>query len=96
MCGVMMDLDDPDLEIVAIRVAARHSGLLGLGSGVTVWQVICHLNKVTEDAAMLYRPISVSHIWQNMCKNFLVSSSSNAKEERSNPASIVEEEYYSA
>jgi hypothetical protein len=32
---------------------------------------------------------------QNMCKNFLASSSLSANEDRSNPASIVEEEYYS-
>ena len=91
----MMDLDDPDLEIVAMRVAARHSGLLGLGSGVLVWQVICHLNRVTDNAAMLYRPTSVAHFRQNTCRNLLFSSSSSANEDISNPASIVVEEYYS-
>ena len=52
MCGVMIDLEDPDREIVARRVAARHSELLGLGLGLMVWQV-------TDDARMLNRPTSV-------------------------------------
>lgn len=90
---MIIDLDDPDLEIVASRVAARHSELLGLGSVFLVWQVIFHLNSVTDNAAILYKPTSVEHSRQNMCKNFLLSSSLSASEDRSNPASGVEEEY---
>lgn len=52
-CEVMMDFEDPDLDIVATSVAARHSELLGLPFGNKVLHEICHLNRVTDDARTL-------------------------------------------
>lgn len=96
ICGVIIDLDDPDLDMVAIKVAARHSELLGLELGARVWQVICHLNRVTDKARILKRPTSVLHFLQKTWRNFLGAVSSSANELRSNPASTVEEEYWRA
>lgn len=53
LCGSMTDFDEPDLEIVAVRVAAKHSELVGRGLGVYVSQVTCHLNRETDDANTL-------------------------------------------
>lgn len=53
LCGRTTDLAEPDLEMVAVRVAARHCELLGAGQGEVVVQRTCHLNKETEDASTL-------------------------------------------
>jgi hypothetical protein len=64
VCDATTDLDEPDREIVAIRVAARHSELLGALLGEAVSQVTCHLNRAIDDARALYSPISEAQALQ--------------------------------
>lgn len=67
----MSDFAQPDLEIFAMREAAKHCGPLGARLvGKVVLQEICHLNNVTEPTLMLNKPISVVHLLQNMRRNF--------------------------
>lgn len=47
------DFAEPDLEMVAVRVAAKHCELLGAGQGETVLQKTRHLNRETEEASTL-------------------------------------------
>lgn len=57
-CGAMIDFADPDLEMVAIRVAARHSVMSGSGPCRIVAQLIDHLNSDTASVATLKTPTS--------------------------------------
>jgi hypothetical protein len=53
--GVIRDLEDPDRDIVEIRVAARHSGMAGAADEADL-QDTCHLSKVTADVRKLKNP----------------------------------------
>ena len=66
----MTDFAHPDLDRLATREAARHSGPLGaLLVGNMVLHVTCHLKSVTEPILILNSPTSVVHLPQNMCRN---------------------------
>lgn len=51
--GSITDFEEPDLEMVAVRVAAKHCELVGRGVGTCVSQMTCHLKRDTEDANTL-------------------------------------------
>lgn len=53
LCGNIADFDEPDLEIVAVKVAARHCELVGQSVETWVAHVTCHLNRDTEEASAL-------------------------------------------
>lgn len=63
--GVIRDLEDPDLAIVAMRVAARHSGILGAVPEADL-QETCHLSKVTAEVRKLKNPSCALQDVQNM------------------------------
>lgn len=66
LIGITRDLEDPDLEMVEIRVAARHSGMSGAAPDVEL-QEICHLSSVTAEVRKLKKP---SWVWQEGQKRF--------------------------
>lgn len=55
LIGVIRDLEDPDREMVEMRVAARHSGMLGAAPEAGV-QETCHLSRVTAEVRKLKKP----------------------------------------
>lgn len=61
-----MHFAEPDLEIVAMSVAARHSDNSGSGIGTVVSQPIRHLNRDTACVAILNTPKSARHALQEM------------------------------
>jgi hypothetical protein len=87
VCDANTDLDEPERDIVAIRVAARHSELLGAWLGWVVSQVTCHLNRVMDDANALNIPISALHALQDIRRGFTGSVSSMASLTESKEAS---------
>ncbi len=56
----MSDFDEPDLEMVDIRVAARHSGIPGSVPDADL-QNTCHLSSVTASVLKLKKPSCVRH-----------------------------------
>lgn len=53
MVGKTMDLAEPDLEMVDVRAATRHSGLEGFFFDALVSQSNLHLNKFSEELTAL-------------------------------------------
>ena len=66
MMGVISDLEEPDREMVEMRVAARHSGMPGTAPEVD-WEEICHLSRVTAEVRRLKKP---SWDWQEEQNTF--------------------------
>jgi hypothetical protein len=64
--GVIKDLDEPDLEMVEIKVAARHSGMPGTAAEADL-QETCHLSSLTAEVRKLKNP---SWRWQEEQKTF--------------------------
>lgn len=61
LIGVIRDLEEPDRDMVEMRVAARHSGMPAAAARADL-QVICHLNRVTAEVLELKKP---SCPWQD-------------------------------
>jgi hypothetical protein len=53
--GVIRDLEDPDRDMVEMRVAARHSGMAGAAAEADL-QDIRHLSRVTAEVRKLKNP----------------------------------------
>lgn len=64
--GVIKDLEEPDRDMVEIRVAARHSGRPGAALMEDL-QVTCHLSRVTAAVLKLKKP---SCSWQEEQNTF--------------------------
>lgn len=55
LTGVMSDLEEPDRDIVAVRVAARHSGMPGAAPEADLHET-CHLSRVTAAVRKWKKP----------------------------------------
>lgn len=72
--GTTTDLEEPERERVAMRVAARQSGLVGsaaaaaVGRDVLVWHDTCHFSRTTEEMATLKKPM-----WEAQAEQAMLS-----------------------
>lgn len=64
VAGIITDFDDPDLEMVDVRAATRHSELDGWLLGLFVSHTTLHLNKLTDAVIALKLPTSARHCEQ--------------------------------
>lgn len=79
--GVIRDLEDPDRDMVEMRVAARHSGMAGAAAEADL-QEICHLSRVTAEVRKLKNPSCVRQEEQKTFRlraAWLVVSSTNRR-----------------
>ena len=65
--GVTRDLDEPEREMVDIKVAARHSGTAGRTPEADL-QDTCHFKSVTAAVLKLKKPSWVRHDEQKMLR----------------------------
>ena len=54
--GIIRDLEEPERDMVEMRVAARHSGMSGAAVPMEDSQETCHLSRVTAEVLKWKKP----------------------------------------
>lgn len=85
---------DPDREMDASKIAAKHSELVGRGlSDESVLETYTpHLKRVSEDALVLNMPTSFLQLLQKTRRKFVVGDRSATALQSEDPASYVSAE----